>query len=214
MRIVCISDTHSMHDDIKEIPDGDILVHAGDCLGRGSIFDLEDFNVWLGEQTHPHKILIAGNHDWCFQTRPEEARDMVTNAIYLEDSGVSIGGLKFWGSPVTPTFRNWAFNRDRGSEIAKHWALIPDDTDVLITHGPPHGILDMVMQNDMELEVGCEDLKERIDQLSLKAHIFGHIHESYGSDTRAKDGMIFVNACSCTKAYQAVNAPIIIDVEP
>ncbi len=151
MRLVCISDTHSQHDDIDLIPDGDVLIHAGDCLGRGSIFELEDFDYWLGELPHPTKILIAGNHDWCFQTRPNEARKLVTNAIYLEDSGVTIGGLKFWGSPITPTFRNWAFNRDRGPDIAKHWDLIPDDTDVLVTHGPPEGIFDTVIEKDFGL---------------------------------------------------------------
>ncbi|MBE94714.1 metallophosphatase domain-containing protein [Marinobacter sp.] len=212
MRLVCISDTHGMHRDIAFIPNGDVLIHSGDCLGRGSISELEDFIDWLGELPHRHKILIAGNHDWCFQTHPEESRSLVTNAIYLEDSGVSIEGLKFWGSPITPTFRNWAFNRERGSEIAQHWALIPDDTDVLVTHGPPEGIFDAVIEKNACLAVGCRDLYRRIDQLNLRAHVFGHIHESYGVGTREKDNVIFVNACICTKAYCPINPPIVIDI--
>lgn len=201
-----------MHDDIQHIPDGDVLVHAGDCLGRGSLSELEGFNYWLGELPHAHKILIAGNHDWCFQTRADSARKLVTNAIYLEDSGVTINGLKFWGSPVTPNFRNWAFNRDRGPEIAKHWALIDAETDVLITHGPPGGIFDSVIGTGFGLGVGCRELYRRIDQLKLKAHIFGHIHESYGVGTRAKDGVVFVNACICNEAYRPMNRPIVIDI--
>ncbi|EMP57098.1 metallophosphoesterase [Marinobacter santoriniensis NKSG1] len=212
VRIVCISDTHSMHEEIDDIPDGDVLVHAGDCLGRGTLFELDDFNYWLGELPHAHKILIAGNHDWCFERYPDKARPLVTNAVYLEESGVTIDGIEFWGSPYTPRFRDWAFNVDRGEKIASHWAKIPETTDVLITHGPPEGIFDEVVGPDCGMSVGCADLAKRIDSLHLKAHIFGHIHEAYGYGVRAKDGVKFANASICDKRYRAIRKPIVIDL--
>lgn len=145
MKLVCISDTHSLHRRLQSIPDGDVLIHAGDCLGQGTLENIEDFNDWLGSLPHRHKIVIAGNHDWAFQETPELARQALTSAIYLEDSGVEIEGVRFWGSPWTPIFMNWAFMLGRGEPLYEKWQLIPDDTDVLITHGPPQGIGDEVM---------------------------------------------------------------------
>ena len=87
MKIVCISDTHSLHWHIPELPDGDVLIHAGDSLGQGTLDNIEDLNSWLGTLPHRHKIVIAGNHDRAFQDEPEQARELLTNAIYLEDSG-------------------------------------------------------------------------------------------------------------------------------
>ncbi len=213
MRIVCVSDTHGQHREIKLIPDGDVLVHAGDCLKTGSLEELEDLNRWFGELPHPYKILIAGNHDWCFERDPERARARVTNAIYLEDSGATVEGVNFWGSPYTPRFRNWAFNADRGPDIAVHWAKIPSDTDVLVTHGPPEGIFDAVIGSEYCFGVGCADLFARIEALSLKAHIFGHIHESHGFGIREKDGVKFANASICNARYRPLDNPIIIDID-
>ena len=143
MRIVCISDTHGMHRQIQ-VPEGDLLIHAGDSLARGTLDDLEDLDEWLGSLPHRHKIVIAGNHDWCFQDDPDDARKLLTNAHYLQDNGLELEGLRFWGSPWTPVFFNWAFNLERGDAIAERWSLIPEKLDVLITHGPPAGILDPV----------------------------------------------------------------------
>ena len=92
MKLVCISDTHSLHWRIPAIPDGDVLIHAGDCLGQGTLENIEELNEWLGTLPHRRKIVIAGNHDWAFQETPELARQALTNAIYLEDSGVEIEG--------------------------------------------------------------------------------------------------------------------------
>jgi len=97
VRLVCISDTHSLHRRIPDVPDGDVLIHAGDCLGAGTLDNVEDLNDWLGTLPHRHKIVIAGNHDWVFQEAPELARDALTNAIYLEDSGVEIEGVPVLG---------------------------------------------------------------------------------------------------------------------
>lgn len=121
MKLVCISDTHSLHWRLPAIPDGDVLIHAGDSLGQGTLENIEELNEWLGTLPHRYKIVIAGNHDWAFQETPELARQALTNAIYLEDSSVEIESIRFWGSPWTPTFMDWAFMLERGEPL--HHAL-------------------------------------------------------------------------------------------
>ncbi|VTU01863.1 metallophosphoesterase : 239AB OS=Microscilla marina ATCC 23134 GN=M23134_04270 PE=4 SV=1: Metallophos [Gemmataceae bacterium] len=188
MRIVCVSDTHARHH-LTEVPDGDVLVHAGDITRRGKLEDVESFNRWLGSLPHRHKVVICGNHDFCFQERPAEARARVTNAIYLEDSGCEIEGVTFYGSPWQPYFGGWAFNLPRGEELARVWAKIPAGVDVLITHGPPAGILDRNRTGEL---CGCRDLFERVFEVKPRLHVFGHIHESSGRTEH--DGIVFVNA--------------------
>ena len=119
MRIVCVSDTHGYHE-LTTIPDGDILVHAGDICRHGGLEDVDDFNRWLGKLPHRHKVVICGNHDWCFQEKPAEARARITNAIYLQDSGCEIEGLKFYGSPWTPLFCDWSFMLSE-PDLAAKW---------------------------------------------------------------------------------------------
>ena len=210
MRLVCISDTHSLHRRIPEIPDGDVLIHAGDCLGAGTLGDVENLNDWVGTLPHQYKIVIAGNHDAAFQETPDLAREALTNAIYLEDSGIEIEGIRFWGSPWAPTFMTWVFMLERGEPLFQKWQLIPEDTDVLITHGPPKGIGDEVTVGFKCQNVGCVDLLARIHHLSLKAHIFGHIHEGYGEYRIAQTKLI--NASICTTRYEPLNAPIVVEI--
>lgn len=210
MRLACISDTHNQHDALR-LPSGDVLIHAGDFTGVGRSHEVEAFAKWLGAQPHRHKILIAGNHDWLFERDNAQARAWLARycpkAHYLQDSGVEIEGVKFWGSPWTPLFLNWAFNLKRGQPLADKWAQVPSDTQVLITHGPPWGILDLTRHGE---NVGCKDLKDALNkQISPKVHVFGHIHEGYGTWTRL--GTKFVNASSCTEFYEATNAPVVID---
>jgi len=207
MKIVAISDTHTMHDSV-EVPDGDVLIHAGDFSGRGSIYDLEEFLEWFGKFPHKNKILIAGNHDWCFEnSRRDEAIAMTKEvATYLEDSSIVIDGIKFYGAPWQPEFNNWAFNVPRGPELAAKWAKIEGDTNVLITHGPPHKILDLCPGG----HVGCEDLSSAVFKLpELKYHIFGHIHESYGIEKFLD--VTYVNASNCTGGYRPNNPATVID---
>ena len=209
MHIVCISDTHSRHDQL-EVPPGDVLIHAGDSTMVGRVEEVAKFNHWLSRLPHPHKIFIAGNHDWLFEKEPALAENLITNAVYLRDSRVTIGGVKFYGSPWQPRFMHWAFNLSRGSEIRRKWDLIPEDTDVLITHGPPHGILDLVpsdMTGNYE-HTGCEELLLAVKRVKPKLHVFGHIHEGYGVARRAST--TFVNACVCDAAYRPINEPVII----
>lgn len=205
MRVVCVSDTHALHDQVL-VPGGDVLVHAGDFTRMGSLDDIHAFNDWLGRQPHRHKVVIAGNHDFAFERDPA-ARALITHGHYLQDEEVILEGVKFWGSPWQPRFFDWAFNLDRGPALRQVWAKMPADTQILITHGPPHGILDRTRRGEA---VGCEDLLARVAQVRPKLHIFGHIHEAYGE---ARDfGVHFVNASSCDLRYRAVQRPVVVDV--
>lgn len=211
MKLVCISDTHSLHHQMPAIPDGDVLIHAGDSLGQGTLENISNLNTWLGTLPHRHKIVIAGNHDWAFQETPERARAALSNAVYLEDSGIEIEGVRFWGSPWTPVFLDWAFMLERGQPLRERWQQIPDDTDVLITHGPSKGFGDAVNIGSRSLNTGCQELLARIDQLALKAHVFGHIHEGHGLYRRGDTQLI--NASTCTLRYQPTNPPIVVHLD-
>lgn len=218
MRLVCISDTHSLHEKMPQIPDGDVLVHAGDCTRSGTLPQVDDFTKWFGAQPHKYKILVAGNHDFCFDKTMRDpawsvwSRNMCENngIAYLRGETASIGGMNFYGFPWQPIFRSMAFNA-REQERRARLRLVPDDTDVLISHGPALHIFDYIP--DENLHVGCYPLAQRIDQLpNLKAHVCGHIHESYGFAVREKDGVKFANASTCDSRYRPVNPPIIIDI--
>jgi Icc-related predicted phosphoesterase len=207
VKLVLISDTHGKHRHF-ETPQGDVLIHAGDIMSSGwDSSEIRDFNAWLGDQPQTHKIVIAGNHDWLFE-KHRSTRNLLTNAIYLEDSGVEIDGVEFWGSPVQPEFMNWAFNRKRGEDIKKHWDLIPEGTDVLITHGPPAGFRDWTKVGNESL--GCRNLRETVARIQPKLNVFGHIHGGYGED---HDGRThFVNASLLNEAYKPVNKPIVVEL--
>ena len=189
MKIICISDTHNQHKNLT-VPDGDLLIHAGDITSNGDKEDLIKFNNWLGNLPHKHKMVIAGNHDFYAESHPEETKQILSNAIYLNDSGVFIEGLNIWGSPISPSFQHWAFMKNRGEDIRKHWEMIPKNTDILITHCPPFGILD---KTDSGKNGGCEDLLEIIQtKIKPRLHVFGHTHEAYGQ-TQIADTQ-YVNA--------------------
>ena len=208
MRIVCISDTHLQHG--FAIPGGDVLIHAGDGTSCGSWKEVAQWFSWFALQPHRHKVVIAGNHDFLFEREPELVAGLLPpGVVYLQDSGVVIEGIKIWGSPWQPWFCDLAFNLPRGQRLAEKWAQIPDDTQMLITHGPPYGILDKLPGATGE-HVGCEALLERVQALpTLKLHIYGHIHCSHGVVHR--NGVKFVNASICDEAYKAVQAPIMVD---
>ena len=207
-RIVAISDTHEQHGSII-LPEGDILVCAGDITTNGKPAAVSEFDAWFAAQPHRYKLLIAGNHDFLFEKDNLHARGLISpGIIYLEDSGCEIMGLKFWGSPVTPWFFDWAFNKQRGEEIRRFWDEIPADTDVLVTHGPPFGILDKNAQGE---HTGCEDLRHALKRVRPRLHIFGHIHEGYG--VAEQDGTTSVNACQLDYQYRLVNEPLVVTLE-
>ena len=171
--------------------------------------EIVDFLRWFGKQEFEHKIFIAGNHDFYFEkAKMEEIKALIPKeVIYLNDSGTTIDGINIWGSPVTPWFFNWAFNRHRGEEIQKHWDLIPDNTNILMTHGPVLGIHDTVINSE---HVGCRDLLQKIKEIKPKVHVCGHIHEGYGAIK--KFGTEFINACVLNESYELVNSPVVFDV--
>ena len=208
MRIVAISDTHTFEDRIS-VPNGDVLIHAGDATITGTVEEVSAFGVWLESQPHKHKIVIAGNHDWLFERDPVRARLLIEPwANYLQDSMVEVDGIRFYGSPWQPRFQDWAFNVNRGRAISRYWSLIPK-CDVLITHGPPWGVLDQVMEGRPHL--GCEELGEAVGRVRPRFHVFGHIHGGYGQ-RRAPNGIHFINASICDEAYNPINAPIVFDL--
>lgn len=205
-KIVLISDSHGKHNQLQ-LPDGDLLLHAGDITGRGLAWQVREFMEWFGAQPHRHKVMVAGNHDFLAEEKPDEFLSLVPPGVtYLRDSGVEVEGIRIWGSPIQPWFHDWAFNRRRGPEIAAHWALIPEGTDILITHGPPFGILDRTAHGE---RVGCEDLTLHLDRVRPRLHVFGHIHEAYGHVQR--DGIHYVNASVLDLQYQHTQAPVVLD---
>jgi Icc-related predicted phosphoesterase len=225
MRIVAVSDTHGMLNQAN-FPGGDVLVLAGDILpnySRDPIKDafqqekaLRELDGFVKTLPFKHTIFVAGNHDWLAE-RNRSALKTIKNMIYLEDAEVVLDGFKFYGSPWQPEFCNWAFNLPRkGVKLRRLWDNIPEDVDVLITHSPPYGILDKIdpvggawASRDIE-PLGCELLKERLDHLNPKLHVFGHIHGSYGQ-TRVGD-TIFMNASLCNEGYQPINPPQMVEI--
>jgi len=215
--IDCISDLHGCK---PALQGGDLLIVAGDLTGRDTMPEYLKFNEWLSDQDYKRKIVIAGNHDGLIEKGVDvlvgKGKNMLCNpllahlSVYLQDSGTTFEGLKIWGSPWTPTFLNWHFMKDRGDPIKEKWDLIPDDTDILITHGPPYCILDKVevsSKGDKYKRAGCMDLMNRIPQLkNLKLHVFGHIHGSCGMESIR--GVTFVNASIMDEDYNPVNKPV------
>lgn len=202
MKIVCISDTHNFHNQLT-IPDGDMLIHAGDATVYGKISEVAAFAEWFNGLPHKHKIFVAGNHDWLYEKDPYLAKTFVPNLL---DNLIEIEGLKIYGSSWNPWFYDWAFNLHRGEPLAEKWALIPDEVDILVTHSPPYGIGDAVNG----VGQGCEELRKVVDRIRPKVNVFGHIHEGYG--TVELNGTFFVNASICDGAYQPVNEPIVIEI--
>jgi Icc-related predicted phosphoesterase len=233
-RFVCISDTHSRLRNVV-VPDGDVLIHAGDLSGRtaqplawnldprGKLRGLVYMDTWeqfraLGELPHAHKLVIAGNHDHALKFEPDLGHKLAREygLLYLDAAPAEVAGVRVWGSAWTPWFLDWAFNFQRGAEgkrqAARHYSQIPNDTQLLVTHGPPHGILDQLDESGSEpgARVGGMALRDRVCALpELRAHVFGHIHCAYG--TKRENDVLFVNASTCTEKYRPTNPPIVMD---
>ncbi len=207
MKFVVIADSHGQHRQLC-LPKGDVIIHAGDVSRRGEENEIIDFLNWFSALDYRHKIFIAGNHDFYFeQTSEKEIRRIIpNNVIYLCESGTRVGHLKIWGSPITPWFFDWAFNRQRGKQIAKHWDLIPEDTDILITHGPVFGKLDKIKDGK---NVGCEELLTSVHKLKPRVHLCGHIHEAYGQ--LQETNTLFINASVLDENYKLKNDPVVFE---
>ena len=218
MKVCCISDTHLSHNQL-EIPECDLLIHAGDFSFVGKMIDIMEVNQWFGKLKEKGKckeiVSVAGNHDWVAHNNPSWTKEAFTNCIYLDEEPCGVFGYKVFGSAWSPFFNNWAFNAQRGKEIARHWKKIPDDTQILVVHGPPYGILDVNTEDIYSQplgpeHLGCEDLKNRISQLKdLKLSVHGHIHSSHGLEEH--NGVKFVNASVLNESYEVVFKPIVIE---
>eukprot|EP00747_Dinoflagellata_sp_TGD_P217955 gnl/TRDRNA2_/TRDRNA2_90274_c0_seq2.p1 gnl/TRDRNA2_/TRDRNA2_90274_c0~~gnl/TRDRNA2_/TRDRNA2_90274_c0_seq2.p1 ORF type:complete len:362 (-),score=28.62 gnl/TRDRNA2_/TRDRNA2_90274_c0_seq2:503-1588(-) len=231
-RFVCFSDTHGLHNEIPRShrPKADVLLHGGDFTNTGEPDQVKSFTSWLQDYPAKHKVVIAGNHDltiqpdfyqraWRrFHRRPfnstkaravllDDARDWV----YLEDGSTEVMGYRIYGSPWQPTFGDWAFNVERGAASRAVWSRIPQDVDILITHGPPYGIGDLCISGK---RAGCKDLLEAIRNLAVPpaVSVFGHIHEGYGIANDSNT--LFLNPSTCTIDYAPTNPPIVVDLPP
>lgn len=212
--ICAVSDTHHHTREGKVVTKpADILIHAGDFSGMGTQPELEKAAAWFAEQPQKHKIAVMGNHELWASRHLDIARKVLSGITLLFQEEITIEGLRIWGSPITPTFLNWAFMRDRGPSIREIWDQIPEGLDILITHGPPRGILDQVFPLASE-SLGCWDLKDVVTrklQQPPKVHIFGHIHGSGGRDIIVGNTH-FYNAAICNEDYAAMNPITLIEV--
>jgi len=199
MKVVLISDTHGFE---PKVPDGDILIHAGDLTSKGTHNQISAAGSWLRSLPHKYKIVIAGNHDFLFERNQADALSMLGSGfVYLENSSVTIEGIKIYGSPVTPRFYDWAFNVDRGEPLRKYWDTIPEDTDILVTHGPPKGVLDQASASMNTFHCGCEELLLALKRIHPKIHVFGHIHGGHGKHEMSY-GTTCYNASMVDEAYK------------
>jgi len=212
MKLIALSDTHGFHRNLT-IPDGDVLIHAGDFSMRAKTKHVIEFADWFKSLPHKHKIVIAGNHDRaCESLSRQWVKDTFFPAIYLDHEYHEIDGVTFFGSPYTSAIydpSDWSFDYPRGGERGKRlWDMVHDGPrmDVLITHGPPYGILDMVScpHVNEDPHVGDKDLLRAIEKHAPSAHIFGHIHEGYGIVSHGDT--TFYNVSTCTEDYKATNS--------
>lgn len=209
MKLCIISDTHNKHKRLSKLPEADVIIHCGDMTSMGHSHEIVDFMKWFSKLNYQYKICIAGNHDWLFDTNRLIAREKVPeNVIYLEDSGVEIEGIKFWGTPVQLPFNNWAFNKPE-ARLIPHWQAIPDDIDVLITHQPPYSIFDWSVY-DLKHTGSPSLYKEVVERIKPKVHCFGHIHSGYG--VKIIENIKFVNASNLDEDYMCVNNPVVIEI--
>ena len=232
MRICAISDTHGAKYHSKlVIPECDVLIHAGDLGGRTTTLELAEFLSWFSAQPANKKIFIAGNHDlaldsdWVIKQwdnnpifgmiAEQQHNDSIKllkdfDVEYLMNSGFEYEGIKFWGSPYSPSFHRqyWAFNADRGEEIQQHWDMIPKDTDVLIVHTPVKGIHDRLLMSGEHK--GCLDLNCVVKNIEPSLFICGHIHEGYGYEVNGKT--TYINASVLDYNYVLRNKPFLIEI--
>jgi len=198
MRILHLSDTHSKHHRLKNLPQADLIIHSGDASFAGSDNEVLDFLNWFCDLDYQHKIFVAGNHDDCLYG--EQIEGLPDNCHYLYHSGVEIEGVKFWGVPL---FVSDSIQEGRTQQLM---AQIPEDTNVLISHSPPYGILDF----DDNINYGCPDLLQAVERINPHYHLFGHIHAAYGIIQLQQT--TFVNAAIMNEIYEFVNKPVLLDI--
>lgn len=220
IKICFFSDTHGDHIGLN-LPDCDIAVCSGDISMMGRRTEVESFLDWFSKQKATHKVFIAGNHDYWFdkehpkslnhKLEDDSHLDLIPDGIvYLENSMVEIEGIKIWGSPVTPWFYNWAFNK-MPEDLKSFWGQIPEDVDIVVTHGPPSNTrLDLCRDGN---RAGCPSLYNRLLDVKPKICTFGHIHEGYGVEDWEIEGknIRIINSSVLNERYRRVNDPVIVD---
>jgi len=208
VKIVCISDTHQLHRDV-DIPPSDLLIHAGDwTFFSKEISAVEDFNVWLGELgVRFGKVIVPGNHEFYLEA-DERRRALTDEATVLIGQGTTVNGLNIWGSPVTPLYGG-AFGKMKPEDRTRHYASIPENTHVLVTHGPPYGILDGLPGTG--IHEGCRELLTAVERIKPRLHIFGHVHSGYGVHTT--EHTTFVNAALLGKHGDIANLPLVFELK-
>ena len=205
LRLVLLSDSHAMHRCLR-VPDGDVLIHAGDFTMFNRRSSVLDFNSWLQDLPHRHKIVVPGNHEFNFNR--SKWRDLITGAALLVNEGIEVGGIRIWGSPVTPA-DSGAFGGMTERDRRRIFSAIPEDTDVVITHSPPFGILD---RESLEGEYqGCKEIAEAIQRVQPRLHVFGHIHGAYGVEWVGST--VFVNAALASVGYELTKEAITVDFD-
>jgi Icc-related predicted phosphoesterase len=209
VKIVCLSDTHRLHRTIDVALKGDLLIHAGDfTFFCEEAHVLRDFNEWLGELPFRHKVVVPGNHERIMYQRPE-IRRLITNATLLVNESVTIEGVRLWGSPVTCD--DDAFGCSSAEERRALYESIPDGTDIVITHGPPYGVLDVEFQSK-GIHRGCPELLAAIQRVNPQVHIFGHVHASRGAKHIGET--TFINAAMLGWSGDLENKPISFEFPP
>lgn len=208
MKIVAISDTHNVHDIMKHpIPDGDVIIHAGDATNKGSLKELNAFAEWFRALPHKHKIYVPGNHDMALYSALEAAEPLFNGIHILIDKPLDIDGKKFYGTPWLPNYGFMAFMLYDKYRLELVRSFIPEELDVLICHGPPHGILDMTYEGE---SAGCEFLLQRLKIVKPKVTVFGHIHYSHGSSQQTF-GKCY-NVAICGEDYRPDHPPTVFEI--
>lgn len=203
IRVVVFGDTHEHHRDVS-VPDGDLLIHVGD-ITRNSFSPraIQDFDAWLGHLPHQYKIVIPGNHD--YSLADPAWQKLITSAILLINNGVELMGLKIWGTPITPVDHGH-FGGETASDRENQFRAIPDETNILISHGPPHGILDR--NNISSVPQGCHELLAAVTRIKPMVHVFGHIHAGYGRRQIAET--LFVNCAVAGMLSRPIRDPQVL----
>lgn len=209
--IACISDTHGSHEEIdSQDVDVDILIHSGDWSGIGTFQEMMNLNVWFGTLPAKHIVCVAGNHDkYAAQAGYQTTKQMFTNAIYLDNDECVLEGLRIYGTPYSNKYGRWSFMMEDDELDSNVWSKIPSGIDILVVHGPPHGILDFVPRGG---HVGSRSLRTHIfDRIKPKLVVFGHIHE-HGGKIVEQDGIKFVNASLLDEYYILKKKPVKIAI--